>query len=409
MGDVVRTLPALRVVRQRLPEAHLAWVVEEPSLPILDAHPELDGVFVLDRGRLAEELGAPDTFFQGIERAGRLVKELRRGRFTASLDFQGTLKSGLIAWASGAALRAGYDRRSVKEGNHLFNNRIVPLPSHPVHRVERNLALLDAIGVPRRDVEVAATLPIRTGDSARADRALAEAGASGEPFVFLYPGSSRRQAYKRYPAERFREVVERLLGAGVEVIVGQGPGEEAIAHAVVPSVGPRPRLLPAVPLLAMAEVIRRAKVFVGCDTGPMHLAWIQGVPVVALFGPTDPILNAPWGNGHAVLDAAAAQPFSGHADRDQTGPSSPGNAAAGTLARTRDLESASPRRATIRRVRGPSAFDGLHPAEIVDATLALMGGHGVDGSSSVARGGTAPAGAHYPLGPITGPRHDARS
>ena len=337
MGDVVRTLPALRLVRDRLPKAYIAWAVEEGSRAILENHPDLDEVLVLEREALSRELAAPGSFVSGLARARRFVQELRRRGFTISLDFQGTLKSALVGLASGAPVRAGYDGRSVKESNHLFTNHRIVLPPPPVHRVARNLALLRALGVEPIPGPVPVRLPIDDEDRALADEALRLANVPPRPYVFLYPGSSARQAYKRYPIARFREVARRLLDQGVEVAVGRGPGEEDLARALCEQGPPQARLLPVTPLRTMAEIIRRSSLFIGGDTGPMHLAWIQGVPVVALFGPTDPALNAPWGPGHIVLDAAAAgaQPAGG-------------------------------------RLRDPSVFDALDPACVADAALALL-------------------------------------
>ena len=350
IGDVVRTLPVLTLVRRRHPEAHLAWLVEERSVPVLRRHPALDETILLPRDALVGELGSPDQFFDGLARAGRLVADLRRRRFTASLDFQGTFKSGLCAFAAGAPLRAGFDRRSVKEGNALFNNRHITLPPGAVHRVRRNLALLKAIGIDARpEDETPAPLPIDDGDRKAADLALAASGASGGPFVFLYPGSSARQSYKRYPAERLGEVARRLIEGGVEVVVAPGPGEEPIVAAMRASAGPSLRVLPPTSLMAMAEVIRRARLFLGGDTGPMHIAAAQGIPVVALFGPTDPALNAPMGEGHVVLDALDP-------DRDAApGPSGP----------------TEPRH--VRRLHDPSVFDALAPGEIARAALVRIG------------------------------------
>jgi heptosyltransferase-1 len=355
IGDVVRTLPALNLVRRRHPDAHLAWLVEERSMPVLRHHPDLDEAILLPRDVLARELGSPDRFFDGAARVGRLVLELRRRRFTASLDFQGTFKSGLCALAAGAPLRAGYGRRSVKEANAVFNNTRIALPPGPLHRVRRNLVLLRALGIEAAPAdETPSPLPISAEDREAADRALSAAGASGGPFVFLYPGSSARQSYKRYPADRLGLVARRLIEEGVEVVVAPGPGEEMLVAALRASAGPTLLVLPPTSLMTMAEVIRRARLFLGGDTGPMHIAAAQGVPVVALFGPTDPALNAPMGEGHVVLDAL---------DRRRTGTTDappPARAPAGPLPKP------------VRRLLDPSVFDDLAPGEIAHAALARV-------------------------------------
>jgi ADP-heptose:LPS heptosyltransferase len=358
VGDVVRTLPALTLVRRRLPDATLAWLVEERSLPVLRLHPDLDETILFPRDAFARELASPDGFFDGVARAAGLVRELRRREFTASLDFQGTFKSGLCAFAAGAPLRAGYERCAVKEGNHLFSNARVALPSGPVHRVRRNLALLRAIGIDAApEDEAPAPLPISPEDREAADRALCAAGATGAPFVFLYPGSSARQSWKRYPANRLGEVARHLIDGGIEVVVAPGPGEESIIATMRASAGPTLRILPATSLMAMAEVIRRSRLFLGGDTGPMHIAAAQGVPVVALFGPTDPALNAPLGAGHVVLDAL--DPRRDGSSEEPTAPPAASGAHPGR---------------PVRRPHDPSVFDALPPGEIARAALARTRG-----------------------------------
>ena len=322
---------------------------------MLRHHPDLDEAILLPRDVLARELRSPDRFFDGLARAGRLVIDLRRRRFTASLDFQGTFKSGLCTLAAGAPVRAGFDRTSVKEGNALFNNTHVTLPPGPVHRVRRNLALLRALGIEAAPADEApAPLPIAPEDRRAADEALRASGASGGPFVFLYPGSSARQSYKRYPAERLGEVARRLIEGGVEVVVAPGRGEEPIVAAMRAAAGSALHVLPPTSLMAMAEVIRRARLFVGGDTGPMHIAAAQGVPVVALFGPTDPALNAPLGEGHVILDAL-----------DPLRDSLSGGL---TAMRASLVHPARP----VRRLLDPSVFDTLAPGEIARAALARV-------------------------------------
>lgn len=347
IGDVVRTLPALSLVRKRFPEASIAWIVEERSLSLLKGQADLDEVILFERDRLSRLVSSPDSFFPGLVQGARFGCDVRRRRFDISLDFQGTLKSGLLARAIGAPVRAGYGQPWVKEGNFLFNNRRVSLSSEPVHRVRRNVALLEVLGITTRAEEGSASLPITDADRTGADLALRLAKASAGGYIFLYPGSSRRQQYKRYPARRFGEVARALMVAGHQVLVGTGPSEESIGRDIGDVAGERLRSLPPTSLLVMAEVIRRARLFLGGDTGPMHMASVLGVPIVSLFGPTDPLLNAPWGEGHVVLDALAPR----GARRTLTPISAP---LAGR---------------PVHRSLDPSTFDPLEPQEIVEAAL----------------------------------------
>ena len=123
----------------------------------------------------------------------------------------------------------------------------------------------------------------------------------------LSPGTSHLQAHKRWPAGHYARLATLLRASlGAVPLVVWGPGEEDLARRVVSHSGGAARIAPLIGLRLLAALLRRAGLFIGADTGPMHLAWGVGCPVVALFGPTDPRLNAPLGEAHAVLRNASA-------------------------------------------------------------------------------------------------------
>jgi ADP-heptose:LPS heptosyltransferase len=104
IGDVVRTLPALRALRERFPSAYIAWAVEDASSDLLSGHPDLDRVFIFRRGRWKRDIRRPHTFFKPAAEVARLLREIRSERFDVALDFHGILKSGLVSALSGAPL-----------------------------------------------------------------------------------------------------------------------------------------------------------------------------------------------------------------------------------------------------------------------------------------------------------------
>ncbi|HEX9428515.1 MAG TPA: glycosyltransferase family 9 protein [Candidatus Polarisedimenticolia bacterium] len=298
VGDVLRTLPALHLLRVTWPELRIAWIVEELSRGLLEGHPEVDEVILLPRREL--RASRPGGL---LARIAALRRCLRERRFTVTLDFQGNLKSGLVALFSGAPRRIGFGPGSSREGSFLFASEWVR-PSGLLNRVERNLVLAAAVGA--RGDEVAMILPERPEEAAGAEEIVRQAAPHDEPVVVISPGTSRRQAYKRWPPAHYARLAGLLDGAASLVVFG--PGEEALADEVVRGSGGRARLAPPIGLRMLAAVLRRADLFIGADTGPMHLAWGVGCPVVALFGPTDPRLNAPLGATHAVLrDAVSMQ------------------------------------------------------------------------------------------------------
>ncbi len=303
IGDVINTLPALGALRQRFPGAYLGWLVEDKARSVLERHPLLDDLFVFERARLVRGARTPGGVCQGVGEIARLGRRLRRARFDLLLDFHGNLKSALLGSLAGVATRVGYDRRNSREGNFLFNRRHVRLADSRIHRVEKHLALLEAVGIRTRRFPYVLPVP----EEARAlARGFLEPVCSGRPYAVLHPGTSAFGAHKRWPPAFFGRVAERLVReAGLEVLVTSGPGEHELAREVASHCGEAVRLPETGSLLHLAAFLERARVFVSADTGPMHLAAALQVPVVALFGPKDPIVYGPFGTRSRVVTALA--------------------------------------------------------------------------------------------------------
>ena len=301
IGDVVNTLPALGALRQRFPCAYLGWLVEDKARTVLEGHPFLDDLFVFERARLLREARNPAGIPAGIRDIARLGRRLRRARFDLLLDFHGNLKSGLLGSLAGAATRVGYDRRNSREGNFFFNKRRVRLPDSRIHRVQKHLALLEAVGIRRKAFPYVLPVP---EDARAVARAFLERICPGRAYAVLHPGTSAFGAHKRWPSTFFGQLARRLVReAGLQVVVTSGPGEVDLAREVALSSGEPVGLPETRSLLQLAAILEGAKVFVSADTGPMHLAAALRVPVVALFGPKDPIVYGPFGTASRVVAA----------------------------------------------------------------------------------------------------------
>lgn len=298
VGDVLRVLPAVRRLRAFLPGLHLAWIVEPLSASLLEGHPDLDEVILFPRRDLRPDPARPLRF----RRAWRdLGDRLRRGAYGVAIDFQSSLKSGLVTWQSGAPRRVGFHPGETREFSFLFTNEWVALSAPRLNRVDRNLEMVAALGVAGGPAD--AVLPELPSEAEEAASILAACAPTG-PRVVVSPGTSRRQAYKAWPPEHYAAFARILASqTGTRPLLVWGPGEEALARAVVEGSRGAALLAPPTGLRTLAALLRRADLFVGADTGPMHLAWVAGCRVVALFGPTDPRLNAPRGPGHVVLRA----------------------------------------------------------------------------------------------------------
>lgn len=302
IGDVINTLPALGALRQRFPGAYLGWLVEDKAKSVLERHPFLDDLFVFERTRLLREARTPGGICRGVRDVARLARRLRKARFDLLLDFHGNLKSGLLGCLAGVVTRVGYDCRNSREGNFLFNKRHVRLADSRIHRVEKHLALLGAVGIRARRFPYVLSVPEEARASAQA---FLKRVRSGRPYAVLHPGTSAFGAHKRWPPAFFGRLAERLVrDAGLEVLVTSGPGEHELAREVASHCGVVVWLPETRSLLQLAAFLEGARVFVSADTGPMHLAAALQVPVVALFGPKDPIVYGPFGTKSRVVQAS---------------------------------------------------------------------------------------------------------
>src|ERR1017187_10475566 len=254
MGDIVHALPAVASLKHGFPGWQVTWVVEPRWAPLLEANPFVDRVVPLDR-----RTGA------GLARAWR---ELRAQRFDFAVDFQGLIKSALVACAARTERIYGFDRSLAREplAAMFYSDRV---PARSAHRVDRNLELAAAA---RASTSVH-VFPLPPG---RAEGDL-PAGA----FVLASPLSGWRA--KQWPLEYYARLAERLRReAGVPLVLNGPPGEgEALA-------GVADTMLHLSSIEGLIDATRRAAVVVGVDSGPLHVAAALGRPGVAIFGPTDP-------------------------------------------------------------------------------------------------------------------------
>lgn len=305
LGDVLRALPPTRLARFALPDATFHWVCDDRWSPILDGHPDLDGVVPLPRR--VPTLGAWRTF----------VRTLRRVRPSLVLDFHGNLRSGVVGRLSGAPVRLGHAGHQQKEGNRWWTTHRVPAGERRRSRIERNLDLLRALGLPTAPLPTAG-LEIPAAAERKAREVIAGFAPAPGGYAILNPGASAAQSYKKPPRELLEAAANRLAEAGVLPLVVHGPGELDDARAVVAA--GRARLAPATTLFELAALLAKARLFVGGDSGPLHLACAVGCPVLGIYGPTDPVVNAPWGVEHRVV-APPGRPYTGikRADREAGG------------------------------------------------------------------------------------------
>lgn len=297
IGDVVRVLPALHALRDYYPNAQIDWAVECKSAEIVRGHPALDECLVFERtpGKWA-----------GLASFRRFCAKIRARRYDMALDFHGILKSGWISRASRARDRYGFARPRGRELSHLFSNHKVKLPSMRMNRVAENLALCRAVGAESGNLEV--TIHVPDDVQNEVDAYFDQASDGGKKVVALHPAVDRPG--KQWPIENFALLSDLLLADGrYEVLVTWGPGQRELAEEVRTRSRRNPEVAPETPdLKHYARMVQRADLFFGGDTGPMHIAWALGTPVVAVFGGTDPAKHAPFRKPCEILYAGPKNP-----------------------------------------------------------------------------------------------------
>lgn len=287
LGDVVHGLAVLHALRESFPDSEIGWAVEEGVSPLLVGHPELTRLHIVKRGEFRGR--GLLSRFRAIK---ALKKELREASYTAAVDLQSLVKSALVTRLSGAPVRIGYAGKEGRPTGGFFHTcRVVPSPVQK-HAVERNLSLLVPLGVstklarrkagssPAEGGQVC-VFPDLSAESARLEGFLKSVGC--RPAV-LHPGAVRPN--KRWPLEHFA-ALGRMIGRKRSlpvVVTWAGDLERSWAETLVKGIGPGAHLGPQVGLRELAALLSASALFVGNDSGPMHMAWALGVPTVAVFG-----------------------------------------------------------------------------------------------------------------------------
>jgi heptosyltransferase-1 len=272
MGDILHALPAAASLKLSYPDHKLIWVADRLWLPLLEGNPYIDQVVTFDRRRSATWLAAR--------------RELRAFRYAFAVDFQGLVKSAIVARFSGARRIFGFARGEAREraAALLYTDEVA---SPALHRVDRALDL--ARGAGARVITKEATVPPGAPEGELPD----------EPFVLACPLAG--WASKQWPIEYFDRLGALLQReAGIKLVLNGAPAASerlsAVTNATVHLSG----------ISGLIDATRKAAAVIGVDSGPLHLAAALRKPGVAIFGPTDPAVNGPYGGTLRVLRPAGA-------------------------------------------------------------------------------------------------------
>jgi heptosyltransferase-1 len=314
MGDVIHTLPAAYALREAYPHATIGWLIEERWAELLCApgaprrgprspqRPLADWVHAVNLTGWPKSLGTIVT----LQQIATVWNDVRAARYEIAVDLQGAIRSALLARWSGAGIVYGSVEPRESPASMLYTRTTV---AHGSHVIDQNVSVAAAVAQQKMKIP-RVEFPRDPTAEGRIGARLSERGITD--FAILNPGAG--WGAKRWPAERYGEVARKLASQGVRSIVNYGPGEESLAQAVEAASAGAARSMKC-SITELIALTRQARLFVGGDTGPMHLAAALGAPVVAIFGPTDPARNGPYGTRSVVLRNSASS--TSHARRSQ--------------------------------------------------------------------------------------------
>jgi len=322
MGDIIHTLPAVVTLRRAYPGATIGWAVERRWAALLcsDAalagpcspeKPLVDMVHIVDTLAWRSALFSGETWREFRDALG----QLRDARYDIAIDFQGAWKSAILAQLSRVPRRVGFMQPREKPATLFYTQQVA---ARGRHIVEQNISLAEELCGPGQSPAPREPACFPLPRDPAAERAIEQQlhAHSLHSFALVSPGAG--WGAKCWPAERYAEVVRALALHGLRAIVNFGPGEEQLARDVERAANGIAIAMPAT-VGELIALCRCARICIGGDTGPVHLAAAVGVPVVALFGPTDPARNRPYSNCAIVLRSERSQTTTSHLKDPEAG------------------------------------------------------------------------------------------
>jgi len=299
LGDILHGMPVAAALKEKYPRCRITWVVDERYQDLLAGHPWVDRILLV---RFKEGLRTLRDA-RGRKNWIGLARTLRDLRFDVAIDLQGLFRSGCISYLSQAPIRIGFPRGHVRETlNRVFSNvrpRSIPPRSHVI---DRNLALLHPLGIQTRERRFSFRVPPSVQDSI--GRYLrATDGAEQRLRVVVHPAAG--WITKQWDPKHYAEIADRILEAwDARVFLLWGPGERELAQQVKGTMRRSGHLVPDMGFSELVAFLGACGLFIGGDSGPLHLASALGVPVLGLYGPSDPVRNGPCHGTDQVVTAS---------------------------------------------------------------------------------------------------------
>ena len=298
LGDVLMTIPAVRGIRDRFPDTYISWLVEGPVGEFIACQDFIDEVIVFPRNDTVKGL-KKGNISRAQKAMGPFLHKLRKREYDLIVDFHGIAKSALFAMMARGKKKIGFGDMFAKEISHLFYHDKINGSDKRMHKVERNMLLANYLGYTSSVPQVT----LNTSDNATEyiDNFFRDTGNT-PPLFAVNPFSSKGTDFKRWPMERYAELIARIHHELREpTIILWGPGEEEEARRLKEMSGDGAYLACPTNIPQLFALLSKVRIYIGGDTGVMHLAAAAGTQVIAIFGPTDFKINGPYGKEHAII------------------------------------------------------------------------------------------------------------
>lgn len=293
IGDVIHTLPSLKVIRKLYPEAHITWVVEEAAAGLIQGHPHLNKVLISRRKSWLKDFQNGEIA-RPVREIRLFLKELRQRPYDLTIDFHGLLKSALIILLAGGKRKLGYD--SLQELSGLFYNEKIPEDMNK-HAVDRYLDFPRYLGAKISQVEF--ILPFNRDAESKVQFLLNKHNLENRKFIAINPVAYWET--KLWDNEKFALLADAIKTRLNFEVVFTGSEKEPIEKIITQMSVKAVNLGGETSLPELGSLYKKAQSVITTDSGPMHLAAAVGTPVIALFGPTDPARTGPYGIGHTII------------------------------------------------------------------------------------------------------------
>ena len=293
LGDIVLALPALAALRRSFPQARISWLVRPEFADLLCGQPDLNELIFFDRRLLGKWWYQPKALTKLIQ----FCNMLRGGRFDLVFDFQGLFRTGFFGWMTGCKRRFGM--AGAREFACMFYTDKVRQDSTCIHLVDYYLKMVASAGAQQGGIGF--KLPQDSKADEQVKKLLISKKVNTENYVVLVPGAA--QPEKRWPVERFAQLADKIADKfGMSVVATSSESERASVDVLLASAKAYVvNLAGRTTIRELISLLKGASLIISNDTGPGHIAAALGVPVVMIFGPTNPARVCPYKKPDCVV------------------------------------------------------------------------------------------------------------